>query len=69
MIPRDTLITLAAVTVGRPVRLVLTRSEELSATNPAPPLRIRLKIGAKNDGTLTAIEGDITLDAVISYDA
>jgi CO/xanthine dehydrogenase Mo-binding subunit len=59
----------AAVTVllakkaGRPVKLVMTRREELSAANPAPRSRICIKTGAKKDGTLTAIEAGVVVDA------
>ncbi|MBZ0299322.1 MAG: xanthine dehydrogenase family protein molybdopterin-binding subunit [Anaerolineae bacterium] len=59
----DPLVAVAARAVGRPVRLALTRSEELMATNPAPPIRVDLKIGAKNDGTLTAIQAHVFVDA------
>jgi len=41
---------------GRPVKLVLNREEEFSATITRHADVIRLKIGAKKDGTLTAIE-------------
>lgn len=58
----DALIAAAALRMGRPVRLVLTRSEEYLATTPAPALRIRLKIGAKRDGTLAALDIDTTAD-------
>lgn len=59
----DPLVALAAQAVNRPVKLALTRSEELMATNPAPPLRVQLKVGAKNDGTLTAIQAHVYMDA------
>jgi CO/xanthine dehydrogenase Mo-binding subunit len=59
----ETLVAAAAQAVGRPVKLILTRSEELSAGNPAPPMRIHAKLGAKFDGTLTAIDAQIFLDA------
>jgi len=58
----EPLVALAAQAVGRPVRLVLSRQEELLASNPAAPGRMRLKLGAKNDGTLTALEADIIFD-------
>jgi CO/xanthine dehydrogenase Mo-binding subunit len=41
---------------GRPVKLVMTREEVLRATGPAPASQSRVKIGASNDGELTAIE-------------
>ncbi len=59
----EPLVALVARKMGRPVRLALTRSEELLATNPAPPIRIHLKLGAKNDGTLTALQAEVALDA------
>ncbi|HLF02060.1 MAG TPA: molybdopterin cofactor-binding domain-containing protein, partial [Anaerolineales bacterium] len=56
------LVATAARAVNRPVRLVLTRSEEMLATHPAPPMRMRVRLGAKRDGTLTALEGDVIVD-------
>jgi len=41
---------------GSPVRLVLDRTEEQISTGNRPGTRQRLKIGARRDGTLTAIE-------------
>jgi CO/xanthine dehydrogenase Mo-binding subunit len=58
----EPLLALAASQVGRPIRLILSRYEELVATNPAPPGRIRVKLGAKKDGTITALEGEVTFD-------
>ena len=52
-----------AYTLGRPLRYVLTRSEDLQSTTPAPASRITLKIAGKRDGTLTAAKADIILDA------
>ena len=59
----EPLVALVAQKVRRPVRLVLTRSEELLATNPAPPIRVQLKIGAQRDGTLTALQARVFLDS------
>lgn len=59
----EPLVALAAQAVGRPVKLVLTRSEELLATNPAPAIKVHLKMGAKQDGTLTAIQARVFVDA------
>jgi CO/xanthine dehydrogenase Mo-binding subunit len=39
---------------GRPVRMVMTYTEELTAGNPRHPSVIRLKTGVKRDGTLVA---------------
>jgi CO/xanthine dehydrogenase Mo-binding subunit len=52
-----------AVAVGRPVRAVYSRQEEFSAGNPAPESRIRVKIGAKRDGTLVALESELLFDS------
>jgi len=44
---------------GHPVKLVLTRGEEFSATLSAHAYIMKLKVGAKKDGTLTAIEAHV----------
>lgn len=59
----EPLVVLAAKAVNRPVKLALTRSEEIAATTPAPPLRVRLKLGARKDGTLTALQADVAMDS------
>lgn len=41
----------------RPVKMVLSRSEDLKAALPAAPCVVEIKTGVKRDGTLTAIEG------------
>ncbi|HYI13878.1 MAG TPA: molybdopterin cofactor-binding domain-containing protein, partial [Thermomicrobiales bacterium] len=46
-----------------PVKINMTRSEELSAGNPAPGSVIDVKIGGKQDGTITAIEGRLVFDS------
>ena len=58
----EPLIALAARQVGRPVRLVLTRMEEMLAGNPAPAMRCHARLGAKEDGTLLALEADLVFD-------
>ena len=52
-----------AKAVGRPVRVVFNRQEEFSTGDPAPESRIRVKIGARRDGTLTTLESDLLFDA------
>jgi xanthine dehydrogenase YagR molybdenum-binding subunit len=47
---------LLARETGRPVQLMLTREEENLATGHRAPTVQKLKLGAKNDGTLTAID-------------
>ena len=58
----EPLVALAARAVGRPVRLTLNRYEELIATNPAPPGRIGVKLGAKKDGTFAALECEVVFN-------
>lgn len=58
----EPLAAAAARTSGRPVRLVFTRSEDLLAGNPAPETIITLKMGAKRDGTLVAMQAHVVFD-------
>lgn len=59
----EPLAAAAAYTARKPVRLVYTRSEDLLAANPAPGSTITLKLGAKKDGTLVALEGKAVFDS------
>ena len=52
----------AALALRRPVRLVLTRSEDFAATNPASAQVTHLKLGARADGTFTGIEARMIVD-------
>ncbi len=52
----------AALTLKRPVRVVLTRAEDFQATNPASAQVSHLQIGARKDGTLTAITARMIVD-------
>jgi xanthine dehydrogenase YagR molybdenum-binding subunit len=47
---------LLAKTTARPVKLFLTREEEFLASGNRPANTMTVKVGAKKDGTLTAIE-------------
>ena len=53
---------LARVT-RRPVRYVMTRREELEAGMPAPQVIIKLKTGARRDGTLTALDAETIIES------
>jgi CO/xanthine dehydrogenase Mo-binding subunit len=59
----EPLVAAVALAAKRPVLLQYTRMEDFSAGNPAPPCRISVKLGAKNDGTLTALEGTLVFDS------
>src|SRR5207302_1218400 len=52
----EPLAALLAKRLGSPVQLALTRSEEFQVGRPAPASYTDLKLGAKRDGTLTALE-------------
>lgn len=53
---------LASMKAGRPVRLVLTRHEDLQAANPAPHSIVEIKTGARSDGRLTALKARLVMD-------
>jgi len=59
----EPLVAALAVTVRRPVRLVLTRHEDFLMSNPGPACTIRLKTGVKRDGTLIALQARIVFDS------
>ena len=59
----EPLAAAVAYTLNKPVRLVLGRSEDMQSTTPAPASHITLKLGAKKDGTLTALKAQTVLDA------
>jgi xanthine dehydrogenase molybdenum-binding subunit len=48
---------------GRPVKIVMDRAAVLEATGPTPGTYIRLRVGARRDGTLAAA------DAYLAYEA
>jgi CO/xanthine dehydrogenase Mo-binding subunit len=47
----------------RPVKLVLTRQEELVAATPGPDTIMEVKTGARRDGTLMAIQARVIMDS------
>ncbi|GLS42756.1 dehydrogenase [Methylobacterium brachythecii] len=51
----EDLVALAVLRTGRPVKWELTRQEQFTATTTRHPMRVRVKLGARKDGTLTAI--------------
>ncbi len=52
-----------AITLGRPIRLVLTRSDEFRTATPAPQSSFEVRVGAKRDGAITAIQSRLLFDA------
>ncbi len=52
----EDLCVLAALRTGRPVKWEFTRSEEFTASVSRHPMKFTIKLGAKKDGTLTAMQ-------------
>ena len=48
---------------GRPVKMTMSRAEVLQATGPTSGSHIYIKVGAKKDGTLTAIHTELAYEA------
>lgn len=59
----EPLAVAATLLLKRPVKLALTRREDMSMTNPASGTRIELEIGANADGRLTGIKSRLVFDA------
>ncbi|WP_328317317.1 molybdopterin-dependent oxidoreductase [Streptomyces sp. NBC_00388] len=55
MIVED-IVALAAMRTRRPVKLEYTRAEQFYGATTRHPFRIRIKAGARRDGTLTALQ-------------
>ncbi|MET0652017.1 MAG: molybdopterin cofactor-binding domain-containing protein [Hyphomicrobiaceae bacterium] len=51
----EDIVALAVVKTGRPVKLEFTRQEQFAASTSRHPMRIAVQVGARRDGTLTAI--------------
>jgi len=48
---------------GRPVKMIMTRAEVFEGTGPTSATHSRVKIGAKKDGTITAMDAHIAYEA------
>jgi xanthine dehydrogenase molybdenum-binding subunit len=59
----DAVAALLSRKAGRPVKMVMTRAETLLATGPSSGTVIRLKMGAKKDGGLTAAHAQLVFEA------
>jgi CO/xanthine dehydrogenase Mo-binding subunit len=51
-----------ALATGRPVKITLSRAADFETCRSRHPCRIAMKIGARKDGTLVAMEADFVLD-------
>jgi xanthine dehydrogenase molybdenum-binding subunit len=56
---------LLALETGKPVKVTISREEVFLDGRPAPGCWVRLKTGARKDGTLMAVEGRIVWDGGI----
>jgi CO/xanthine dehydrogenase Mo-binding subunit/aerobic-type carbon monoxide dehydrogenase small subunit (CoxS/CutS family) len=52
----EDLCVLAALKTGRPVKWEFTRAEQFTAATTRHPMKITIKLGARRDGTLTAMQ-------------
>ncbi|WP_328928710.1 molybdopterin-dependent oxidoreductase [Streptomyces sp. NBC_00190] len=52
----EDLVALATLDTGRPVCFEFTREEDFTTASPRHPMKLTVKLGAKNDGTLTAFQ-------------
>ncbi len=59
----EPLVAAMAVAVKRPVLLSFTRSDDFLSGNPAPQSIITLKMGARRDGSLTAVQAKVIFDS------
>ncbi|HYJ12584.1 MAG TPA: xanthine dehydrogenase family protein molybdopterin-binding subunit [Thermomicrobiales bacterium] len=59
----EPLVAAAARAVNRPVLLEFTRTEDFLAGNPAPECKIHIKLGARSDGTITALDSNLIFDS------
>ncbi len=48
---------------GRPVKLVMSRADVFEGTGPTPGSHVTVKIGATNDGKITAMQGYLAYEA------
>jgi CO/xanthine dehydrogenase Mo-binding subunit len=58
----EPLVSSAALVLHRPVRLAMTRTEDIAATNPAGAEVLSLELGADADGQLTGIRSRVLVD-------
>jgi len=56
----EDIAVLAALRLGKPVQLELTREEQFTATTTRHPFRMKVRAGADADGLLTALAVDVT---------
>jgi CO/xanthine dehydrogenase Mo-binding subunit/aerobic-type carbon monoxide dehydrogenase small subunit (CoxS/CutS family) len=55
----EDVVALAALRLARPVKLEFTREEQFIGATTRHPMRVKVRLGAKRDGTLTAIAMEV----------
>lgn len=58
----EDLVSLAALRLSEPVQWELTREEQFAAVPLRHPMRVSVTLGARSDGTLTAMQVDVLSD-------
>ncbi|GCD37838.1 oxidoreductase [Streptomyces chrestomyceticus JCM 4735] len=58
----EDVVALAALRTGRPVKLEFTRAEQFHGATTRHPFTVRVKAGARRDGTLTALQLHVVSD-------
>ena len=59
----DAITAVLSQKAGAPVKQMMTRTEVFEASGPAPGSWMKVKVGAKNDGHLTAVQLEVAMDA------
>ena len=59
----DAITAVLSRKAGAPVKQAMTRAEVFEASGPAPGSWMKVKVGARNDGRLTAVQLDVAMDA------
>ncbi|MGD2043878.1 MAG: molybdopterin-dependent oxidoreductase [Acidimicrobiia bacterium] len=55
----EDLAALVTIRTGRPAQMVYTREEEFISSRTRHPMRVRVRLGAKSDGTLHALDMEV----------
>ena len=59
----DPVAALLSKKTGHPVKIVMTREEVFESTGPTPGSYVKIKMGVKNDGTITAAQAYLAYEA------
>ncbi len=58
----EPLVAAIAMALNKPIKMVLTRSEDMITTTPAPATEFRARLAATASGQLLALEADVDMD-------